>query len=292
MNLPKIASISKKIVVALLGLFLVLFVGVHLGINLCLLRDDGGIWYRAASNFMGTNYVVKVFEVVLFATIIVHILLTIALQIQNLKARPQRYHRPQKTKTSFGSKYAIWTGILLLCLLMMHFCHFYFVKTGWVEGKYMIKTEKLFDSRIMSDYQRMESGLMDPEESAAFAEKIGFLRVMAENAEARNLTSADGMWITNLSAVDIEPLKEDIPYFKPDFYNVAQDVFRVPIYVILYIFMFFVVGFHIVHGIPSAFQTLGLNHNKYNAVIQWLAWIYAVIIVVGFSSIPIYFLFF
>ena len=62
MNLPKIASISKKIVVALLGLFLVLFVGVHLGINLCLLRDDGGTWYRAASNFMGTNYVVKVFE--------------------------------------------------------------------------------------------------------------------------------------------------------------------------------------------------------------------------------------
>lgn len=285
MNLPKIASISKKIVVALLGLFLVLFVGVHLGINLCLFRDDGGTWYRAASNFMGTNYVVKVFEVVLFATIIVHILLTIALQIQNLKARPQRYHRPQKTKTSFGSKYAIWTGILLLCLLMMHFCHFYFVKTGWVEGKYMISIEK-----ILHEYDRIEMGLMEADEEADFRL---FFNCFANKRDdmTKNITS-DGNWIANLTANDIEPIEEYLPYFKPDFYNIAKDIFRVPIYAILYIIMFFVVGFHIVHGIPSAFQTLGLNHNKYNAVIQWLAWIYAVIIVVGFSSIPIYFLFF
>ena len=279
MNLPKIASISKKIVVALLGLFLVLFVGVHLGINLCLLRDDGGIWYRAASNFMGTNYVVKVFEVVLFATIVVHILLTIALQIQNLKARPQRYHRPQKTKTSFGSKYAIWTGILLLCLLIMHFCHFYFVKTGWVEGKYMIKIEQVVDwEQILY------------KEPSAIQEKA--MTGLFKKAQKNDLITTDGHWIANLTASDIEPYKEVFPYFKPDFYNVAKDIFRVPIYAILYIIMFFVVGFHIVHGIPSAFQTLGLNHNKYNAVIQWLAWIYAVIIVVGFSSIPIYFLFF
>lgn len=281
MNLPKIASISKKIVVALLGLFLVLFVGVHLGINLCLLRDDGGTWYRAASNFMGTNYVVKVFEVVLFATIIVHILLTIALQIQNLKARPQRYHRPQKTKTSFGSKYAIWTGILLLCLLIMHFCHFYFVKTGWVEGKYMIKIEQIVN---------LKQHLYSKDEPPAIQEKA--IEELLKKSQENSLFTEDYEWIANLTANDIEPYKEVLPYFKPDFYNVAKDIFRVPIYAILYIIMFFVVGFHIVHGIPSAFQTLGLNHNKYNAVIQWLAWIYAVIIVVGFSSIPIYFLFF
>ena len=270
MNLPKIASISKKIVVALLGLFLVLFVGVHLGINLCLLRDDGGTWYRAASNFMGTNYVVKVFEVVLFATIVVHILLTIALQIQNLKARPQRYHRPQKTKTSFGSKYAIWTGILLLCLLMMHFCHFYFVKTGWVEGKYMLRTEELLD--FDRSYFPDELGITD-EQSLYYSD---FHRLYSDRL------TEDCKWYVNLTAEEIAPFKETITYFKPDFYNVAK----------VYIIMFFVLGFHIVHGIPSAFQTLGLNHNKYNAVIQWLAWIYAVIIVVGFSSIPIYFLFF
>ena len=84
MNLPKIASISKKIVVACVGLFLLLFLLVHLGINLCLLRPDDGAWYIAASNFMGTNYIVKVFEIVLFAVLFIHIVLTIALQIQNI----------------------------------------------------------------------------------------------------------------------------------------------------------------------------------------------------------------
>ena len=141
MNLPKIASISKKIVVACVGLFLLLFLLVHLGINLCLLRPDDGAWFVAASNFMGTNYIVKVFEVVLFAVLFIHIILTIALQIQNWKARPVRYSQPSRSKTSAGSKTMIWTGGLVFVFLALHFVNFYFVKMGWVEGKYMIQSE-------------------------------------------------------------------------------------------------------------------------------------------------------
>jgi len=39
------SSITKKIVMALAGLFLIVFLLVHLSINLCLLRSDGGQWF-------------------------------------------------------------------------------------------------------------------------------------------------------------------------------------------------------------------------------------------------------
>jgi len=60
------SSIAKKIWMALMGLFLMVFLVVHLGINLCLLRDDGGVWFRTAAHFMGTNYIVKILMNILF----------------------------------------------------------------------------------------------------------------------------------------------------------------------------------------------------------------------------------
>ena len=126
------SSITKKIWMALLGLFLMLFLVVHLGINLCLLRDDGGKWFRAAAHFMGTNYIVKIFEVVLFGGFIFHILLGIILQLKNWLSRPVRYKVTNKTPTPFLSKYMIYTGAIVLTFLIIHLFNFFFIKFGWV----------------------------------------------------------------------------------------------------------------------------------------------------------------
>ncbi len=119
---------------AFLGLFLMIFLVVHLGINLCLLRDDGGAWFNAAAYFMGTNYIVKVFEIGLFAGFIFHILIGIILQIQNWMARPVRYKVTNKTYTPLLSKYMIYTGGIVLIFLIIHFMNFYFIKLGWVSN--------------------------------------------------------------------------------------------------------------------------------------------------------------
>lgn len=126
------SSITKKIWMALLGLFLMVFLVVHLGINLCLLRSDGGTWFHAAAHFMGTNYVVKVFEVVLFGGFILHILLGIILQVKNWISRPVQYKVSNKSATPFLSKYMIYTGGIVLIFLIIHFMNFYFIKLGWV----------------------------------------------------------------------------------------------------------------------------------------------------------------
>jgi succinate dehydrogenase / fumarate reductase, cytochrome b subunit len=130
----RFSSITKKIWMAFLGLFLMVFLVVHLGINLCLLRDDGGAWFTAAAHFMGTNYVVKVFELGLFAGFILHILIGIILQVQNWMARPVRYMVSNKTYTPFLSKYMIYTGGIVLIFLVIHFINFYFIKLGWVSN--------------------------------------------------------------------------------------------------------------------------------------------------------------
>jgi len=103
----KFSSISKKIFMACLGLFLLVFLLVHLSINLCLLRNDNGAWFKAAADFMSTNYIVKVFEIVLFGGFLLHMLIGIILTLQNWAARPVGYYKPNRTQTSFFSKYMI-----------------------------------------------------------------------------------------------------------------------------------------------------------------------------------------
>ncbi len=75
-----------------------------------------------------------------------------------------------------------------------------------------------------------------------------------------------------------------------DFYAMAEMLFSQPLYSIIYIFSFLVLGFHLNHSIQSGFQSLGLNHSKYTPAIKLISTIYAIAITVGFTVIPIYYL--
>jgi succinate dehydrogenase / fumarate reductase cytochrome b subunit len=133
MNKILFASISKKFVMALAGIFLLMFLPVHFIINLLLLKSDPEPFNRAAS-FMATFPLVKVFEVALMAAILVHIIYGVYLQIQNWLARPVGYAGGQKSKTSSLSRFMIWTGATVLTFLVLHFFNFYFIKLGLVPG--------------------------------------------------------------------------------------------------------------------------------------------------------------
>jgi succinate dehydrogenase / fumarate reductase cytochrome b subunit len=133
MNKILFSSLSKKFVMALAGLFLLLFLPVHLVINLMLLKSDPEPFNRAA-HFMATFPVIKIVEVVLILAIITHITWGILLQIQNWFARPIGYAGGNKSETSFFSRFMIWTGASVLTFLVLHFFNFYFIKLGFVPG--------------------------------------------------------------------------------------------------------------------------------------------------------------
>lgn len=127
------SSISKKLVMALAGLFLLTFLPLHLIINLLLLKSDPDPFNKAAQ-FMASFPLIKIMEVVLIGTILIHISWGILLQIQNWLARPVGYVSSIKSETSFFSRFMIWTGATILTFLVLHFFNFFFIKLGIVKG--------------------------------------------------------------------------------------------------------------------------------------------------------------
>lgn len=311
MNLPKIHSITKKLFVALVGGFLLLFLLFHMTANLFILRHDDGQWYSAFCHFMGTNWVVKIFELVLLGVIALHILLTVWLAITNRLARPTRYHQRSKSKTHPGSKLMMWTGILIFVCLGIHFYDFYFVKIGVVKGDYMVEVEKLQNDEVNSILQySAQSGMapadvvatvenqmamyadqMTPDQQAEMKGNLDKLRAAVPVAEliAVGQRSDDGKWIRHLDYDQRTMLKENAPDcgVEPDFYYMAREKFSHLHIVIGYLFFFFVIFMHLRHAFPSVFQTLGLNNYKYNPIIEALGKIYTWIIVLGFAAVPI-----
>lgn len=313
MNLPKIHSITKKILVALVGAFLLLFLLFHATANLFVLRHDDGAWYSAFCNFMGSNWVVKIFEIILLGVIALHVLLTLWLQVTNRLARPVRYHQAQKSKTHKNSKFMIWTGILIFVCLIIHFCDFYFVKIGWVKGEYMVKTEKLQDPEMMDLVQYSAQMQMSPAEvldeleqqASIFAEENGdasetrqFIDRMrdkvavmdiVERAYSENNFSQDKQWIRHLTYDERQTLRRVMPESdpEPDFYYMVREKFSHWHIVLGYLFFFFVIFMHLSHAFPSAFQTLGLNNYKYNNAIEILGQIYTWVVVLMFIAVPV-----
>src|SRR5450759_3044570 len=127
------SSISKKLVMALAGLFLLTFLPLHLIINLMLLKSDPDPFNKAAQ-FMASFPLIKILEVVLIGAILIHISWGIYLQIQNWIARPVGYVSAIKSETSFFSRFMIWTGATILTFLVLHFFNFFFIKLGLVAG--------------------------------------------------------------------------------------------------------------------------------------------------------------
>jgi succinate dehydrogenase / fumarate reductase cytochrome b subunit len=109
---------------AFAGLFLITFLFVHLGINLLVLLPSRDT-FNVAAHFMGTNPVIKVFEIVLFGGFIIHIIYGLIVQIQNWMARPNRYKMEGWSHTSPFSKFMIHTAILILIFLVIHLTDFY-----------------------------------------------------------------------------------------------------------------------------------------------------------------------
>jgi len=127
------SSITKKFVMALAGLFLLTFLPVHLFINLMLLKREPEP-FNTAAHFMATFPLIRIMEIVLFGTILIHVSWGILLQIQNWLARPVGYVRINKSETSFFSRFMIWTGAIVLTFLILHWFNFYFIKIGLVSG--------------------------------------------------------------------------------------------------------------------------------------------------------------
>ena len=70
-------------------------------------------------------------------------------------------------------------------------------------------------------------------------------------------------------------------------YQEMQLVFESPIVVAIYVLGCISLGYHLLHGFQSAFQTLGWNHPKYTPAIKTFGAAYAIIVSIVFAAMPI-----
>ncbi|GAB4285649.1 MAG: succinate dehydrogenase/fumarate reductase cytochrome b subunit [Marinilabiliales bacterium] len=61
-------------------------------------------------------------------------------------------------------------------------------------------------------------------------------------------------------------------------------------YIVIYFIGFITLGLHLNHAFQSAFQTLGINNKYWEKRWKVIGSLYALLITVGFSAIPVYFL--
>jgi len=65
------------------------------------------------------------------------------------------------------------------------------------------------------------------------------------------------------------------------------EVFHNPLNVLVYLLGVISLGYHLMHGFQSAFQTLGVNHKKYTPFIKSFGNIFSILIAFVFAMMPI-----
>ena len=149
MNILK-SSVAKKVAMALSGLFLVLFIFVHLAINLALIYP-GKEAFDAAVEFMGTNPIIQIMQPILFLGFIFHIGMGIYLELTNQSNRPVKYAKNNPgAAASWASRNMIWTGLGVLVFLLVHFYNYFIpFKTEEIADHYALVIG-LFESPVFT----------------------------------------------------------------------------------------------------------------------------------------------
>jgi succinate dehydrogenase / fumarate reductase cytochrome b subunit len=132
------SSVGRKILMAISGQLMVLFVVVHLLGNSTIFV--GLDWLNAyAKHLHDLGPFVWVFRISMLVLILVHILYGIQLTLENNAATPGTYAINNKLKATFSSENMIWTGLLILAFVVYHLCHF----TARITSDIVAKTDAL-----------------------------------------------------------------------------------------------------------------------------------------------------
>lgn len=118
------SSIGQKFLMSITGLFLIVFLLVHLTANLFLLA--GSDMYNIATHFMDTNPIIQIMQPILAIGFIVHILYASILTLQNQRARPEKYNKfEQGHSSTWASRNMYILGGLVFIFLVMHLINFF-----------------------------------------------------------------------------------------------------------------------------------------------------------------------
>ena len=211
------STLGRKLLMALTGLFLILFLIVHLIGNLQLLKSDAGQAFNVYAKFMTSNPIIKTISYVNYTFILIHVIWAILLTRRNRAARGSEGYAVSKNSSPWTSRNMGILGTLIFIFLIIHLRGF------WAQMHWGGIPVKVYDGEEVKDL-----------------------------------------------------------------YAVVDLAYSSAWYVVLYVVSMGVLAFHLWHGFASSFQTLGLNHAKYNPVIKFVGQAFAIVVPALFALIPIW----
>ncbi|MBX2816555.1 MAG: succinate dehydrogenase cytochrome b subunit [Saprospiraceae bacterium] len=121
------SSLGKKLVMSLTGLFLILFLPVHLIGNLQLMADDGGESFNLYAKFMTGNPLIKTVSYLLYGFILLHAIQGMLIWKANRGAGggSSRY-QGGKSPTAWSSRQMAGLGMVILVFILLHMWQFWF----------------------------------------------------------------------------------------------------------------------------------------------------------------------
>jgi succinate dehydrogenase / fumarate reductase, cytochrome b subunit len=151
-------TVGRKILMALTGLFLAVFLVTHLSGNLLLFKNDAGRAFNEYTLFMTTNMFIRVVEIVLVFGFLAHIALSIKLTMKNRAARPVGYAVSKVNETaSIYSRNMGVTGSIILIFLILH------LRTFWYAYKFGSIPTVMYDGvELKNMFHVVEAAFADP----------------------------------------------------------------------------------------------------------------------------------
>ncbi len=117
------SSIGRKMIVALTGVILLVFVVGHLLGNLQIFL--GPRWINDyAQHLRDLGPLLWVVRITLLVAVILHIWFTIRLALENRRARPEAYRRKDTVRATFASRNMAMSGLIVLVFIIYHLAHF------------------------------------------------------------------------------------------------------------------------------------------------------------------------
>lgn len=208
----------RKSMIAATGLFLCLFLIVHLSANcILLLPEEIAIgMYNEYSTLLRENPLIKIIAYALYLSIILHTFYALLVTLRNRKAKPDKYAVNHTSEnSSWASQNMGLIGLFILLFIVVHLANFW--------------------ARI----------------------KLGM---------------GEGVGVDSFGNKDV--------------YQVTSSLFHNIYYVIFYSLLMIPLGFHLNHGLKSAFKTLGFHHKKGLKILSKVALVYALVVSILFGIIP------
>jgi succinate dehydrogenase / fumarate reductase, cytochrome b subunit len=154
------SSIGRKITMSLTGIFMILFLIVHLLGNLQMLKGDDGTAFNEYAHFMTHNPLITLISYGLYFFIVLHTIQGLALWAYNRKAKGQTYAVSGKNpKVTWASQNMALLGSLILFFIIIHMGDFWWKMHN---GQLNMKTYEGYHEPISDLYQRVAYAFTNP----------------------------------------------------------------------------------------------------------------------------------